>query len=402
MIILFYFLGMYGRVVRNLMESPLKNHQGPRGAIMKKSTLIIALMVILLTGMLAVPAGADFKKSKIAVLDFQLQGHGFETADMGKIVAEWLITAFVKDGRFDVIERSLLEKILGEQKLGVSGLVDTSSASRIGKVLGAKAIISGSVMRFQNIVEVNARIIDVQDGSIIAAENVKSTSTAKLEALVVTMSEKIIRDFPLEGYIVQKGGNSVVIDLGRRAGVKKGMQFSVFKEGNVIKHPKTGEVLDVERIETGVVKISDVKDKTATAAIVKEITTNAIAYGQLVKNISDVAEVPPEAEVKENVELKRTETAREKRIEGMYNVAGTNPNGTTYGGMLTISRNDGAYTFVWRIGSSTFRGTGNFQGDSLVIDWGQAYPVIYKVAEDSRLIGTWNNGSASEVLTPLK
>jgi TolB-like protein len=348
------------------------------------------------------PATADFKKTKIAVLDFQLQGQGFETQDMGKIVSEWLITSFVKDGRFDVIERSLLEKILSEQKLGVSGLIDTGSVSRIGKVLGAKAIISGSVMRFQNILEVNARIIDVQDGSIIAAENVKSTSTTKLEALVVSMSEKLIRDFPLEGYIVQKGDSSVVIDLGRRAGVKKGMQFSVFKEGNVIKHPKTGEVLDVERIETGVVKISDINDKTATAVIVKETAVNAIAYGQMVKNITEAADATVDTENKEKEELKKTETAGEKRIEGMYNVTGTNPNGTTYSGVLTITRNNGAYVLLWRIGSSTFRGTGNFQGENLVIDWGQPYPVIYKVTDDGRLIGTWNNGSASEVLTPVK
>ncbi|HEX7534448.1 MAG TPA: tetratricopeptide repeat protein [Syntrophales bacterium] len=99
---------------------------------------------------------------------------------------------------------------------------------------------------------------------------------------------------------------------------------------------------------------------------------------------------------------KKTEPARERRVEGTYNVVGTNPDGTSYSGMVTITRNDGAYVFVWTIGSSTFRGTGNFQGETLIIDWGQSYPVIYKVAEDGRLIGTWNNGNASEVLTSVK
>ena len=33
------------------------------------------------------PSAAEFKKTKIAVLDFQLQGDDFETKDMGKIVA---------------------------------------------------------------------------------------------------------------------------------------------------------------------------------------------------------------------------------------------------------------------------------------------------------------------------
>jgi hypothetical protein len=49
-------------------------------------------------------------------------------------------------------------------------------------------------------------------------------------------------------------------------GVKEGMKFVAFKEGKVIKHSKTGEVLDVETIETGLIEIKDVRDKTASAS----------------------------------------------------------------------------------------------------------------------------------------
>ena len=109
-----------------------------------------------------------------------------------------------------------------------SGLVDESGSSKLGRVLGAKVVITGSVMQFQNLMEVNARIIEVEGSSIVAAENVKSTSAAKLEDLVVQMADKIIGDFPLEGYIVQRDGNKTLIDLGKRAGVKPGMQFIVY------------------------------------------------------------------------------------------------------------------------------------------------------------------------------
>ena len=230
-------------------------------------------------------ARAEFRKTKIAVFDFQLQGEGFETADMGKIVAEWLITALVKEGRFDVIERRLLEKILQEQKLGMSGIITEDSAVKLGKLLGAKIIISGSVMRFQKIIEVNSRIIEVESASIIAAESVKSTTTTRLEDLVIQMAKKINRDFPLEGYIVHRDEKKVLIDLGKRAGVKSDMQFIVFKEGNVIRHPKTGEVLDVQRIETGTIKVKCININTAEAEILSETTPGAIKYGKLVKSV---------------------------------------------------------------------------------------------------------------------
>ena len=254
-----------------------------RGLAMKRFTAF--LLVLAFSIIMPLTSRAEFRKTKIAVFDFQLQGEGFETADMGKIVAEWLITALVKEGRFDVIERRLLEKILQEQKLGMSGIITEDSAVELGKLLGAKIIISGSVMRFQKIIEVNSRIIDVESASIIAAESVKSTTTTRLEDLVIQMAKKINRDFPLEGYIVHRDDKKVLIDLGKRAGVKSGMQFIVFEEGNVIRHPKTGEVLDVQRIETGTIKVKCININTAEAEILSEATPGAIKYSQLVKSV---------------------------------------------------------------------------------------------------------------------
>ncbi|MDH3976539.1 MAG: CsgG/HfaB family protein [Deltaproteobacteria bacterium] len=252
---------------------------------MMKKLLIVPALILFAFAAFTGSASAQYKKAKIAVLDFQLQGDSYETQDMGKIVSEWLITALVKDGRFDVVERRLLEKILVEQKLALTGLIDATSAAKLGRVLGVKIIISGSVMKFQNVMEVNARIIDVESASIIAAENVKSTTAARLEDLVVQMAEKIIQDFPLEGYIVNRKGNTVSVDLGKRAGVKRDMHFVVFKEGNVIKHPKTGEVLDVEMIKTGLIEIISIGNNIAKGSIIEESEKNAVKYGQRIKSV---------------------------------------------------------------------------------------------------------------------
>ena len=251
---------------------------------MKKTVTIIVLSLILIFSVST--AVADFKKNKIAVLDFQMQGKEYQDNDMGSIVAEWLITALVKEGRFDVVERRLLQKVLSEHQLAMSGVVDDNSVSQLGQLLGVKIIISGAVLHFQNIIEANARIIDVSTGSIIAAESVKSSSAAGLEDLVVQMARKIIKDFPLEGYIVMRNDDKVSIDLGKQAGVKVGMQFIAYKEGSVIKHPKTGEVLDVEILETGKLKITRVRENIASADITEEKEPGAVAYGQMVKSVS--------------------------------------------------------------------------------------------------------------------
>ena len=112
---------------------------------MKRWILLIVLIVF--STPLPSTATAEFKKIKVAVLDFQLQGEGYDTKDMGKIVSEWLITALVKEGRFEVIERRLLEQIFQEHKLIMAGVVDAESATQLGNLLGVKVIISGSVWR---------------------------------------------------------------------------------------------------------------------------------------------------------------------------------------------------------------------------------------------------------------
>jgi TolB-like protein len=281
--------------------------------MMKRFIAILMVLTFFISMPLA--ANADFKRTKIAVLDFALKGSGFETEDMGAIVAEWFITAFVKAGRFDVIERGLLKKILDEQKLGISGVVDETTATKIGKLLGVKIIISGSVLKLQNILEINARIIDVETASIIAAENVKSSAAARLQDLVVQMSAKIIKNFPLEGYIVSRktGKWRVSIDLGRIAGVKEGMEFIVYKEGQIIRHPKTKEILDVETIETGKIIITTVRDKISKADIVKETTPGAILFGQMVKSVSPLTPIHPEATVGRALRTERSDRRSKRR-----------------------------------------------------------------------------------------
>lgn len=245
------------------------------------------------------PARADFKKAKIAVLDFQMQGDQNTAQDMGKIVAEWLITGLVETGRFDVIERRLLEKVFAEQKLGATGAIDPNSAAQLGKILGVKIIVAGTVTSLEGMNEINARLINVDTASIVAAEKVRSGSAERLSDLVVKITAKIVAAFPLEGYIVQREGDDVTIDLGKNLGVKPGMKFASFKEGKVIKHPKTGEVLDVETIETGLIEIKAVRDKTASGKIIREAAPKSIVYGSMVRSSTKDGSEPEEEAVQQ-------------------------------------------------------------------------------------------------------
>lgn len=284
------------------------------------SCLLAAFFIVVFDG----PCNAEFKKTKIAVLDFELKGETFKTKDMGGIVAEWFTTALVQDGRFQVVERALLKKIIDEQKLGMTGLIDEGSSAQIGKILGVRTIISGSVLQLTDAIEVNARIINVSTGSIVAAENLRSKDTSgNLKELIERLTAKIVKNFPLTGYVVKKRNDTVLIDLGTTSSVQVGMEFIVYKEGAAIKHPKTGEVLEVEQIRTGLIKISEIGTNTFTAEIIQEEPKQEIRYGQLVQSIREnkpVSEPSPPKEKPESAKsqdefIAAMEKSKEKGID---------------------------------------------------------------------------------------
>jgi len=249
-----------------------------------KKTALFLIMMIMIAGMSAVASAAEFKKTKVAVVDFQENG-AFDVKDVGKIVAEWFTTALVNTGRFDVIERRLLQQILEEQKMGVTGLIDPRSASRLGKVLGVKTVVSGTVQSYDGVSEINVRLLNVETGSIITAESFKGGSASSLNKLVNEAAAKIIRHFPLQGYVVKRSTGKVTVDLGSSAGVRTGMQFKVYTEGAPLKHPKTGEVLSVETIDKGTLRVTGLRENTSDSIIINEACPSCIKAGQLVSAI---------------------------------------------------------------------------------------------------------------------
>ena len=119
------------------------------------------------------------KKTKIAVIEFT-DLYGNITA-FGKYLAEELITKLFQTGKFRVIERQLLNKVVEEQKLSLTQLIDPESAKELGRILGVDAIVSGTITDLVDRLKVNARIIGTETGDIFA---VASTAITKDETVV--------------------------------------------------------------------------------------------------------------------------------------------------------------------------------------------------------------------------
>jgi curli biogenesis system outer membrane secretion channel CsgG len=285
---------------------------------------LTTLCFLLLAGF----ADAQVKK-RIAVSRFRdfkdYPGCGVGVADM-------LATALVKSGKFSVIERKEIEQVLKEQKLGLSDLVTPETAPQVGKLLGVEMLVVGSVSELgtkkKNIggglgvfgagishdqarATVDIRLVNTTTGEIIAAEAKEGTETtlgvavryeqinfgdatawdntdlgkATREAIngcvemIVDNAEKI----PWTGRIIKVNADgTILMKPGSVGNVTTGMEFEVFKQGDDLVDPDTGQSLGKEEAKIGRIKaVSDMLNGKACKASV--VSGSGFAAGQVIR-----------------------------------------------------------------------------------------------------------------------
>ncbi|MBN2369723.1 MAG: hypothetical protein JXO72_04490 [Vicinamibacteria bacterium] len=100
-----------------------------------------------------VAAQSKSKRPTVAVMDFDYGAihHWWGGQyDIGKGMADQVVDSLINDGTFRVIERKRLDTVLAEQDFARSDRADPGAAklSKIGRVLGVKYIIAGSITKF--------------------------------------------------------------------------------------------------------------------------------------------------------------------------------------------------------------------------------------------------------------
>ena len=89
--------------------------------------------------------------------------------DAAKFVQEDVTSLLVDSGQFSVVERAKLGTLLEEIQLGQTGAIDPATVQKVGKLLGAELILTGTLAASGNEWNVNLRLVNTETGLIIAA-----------------------------------------------------------------------------------------------------------------------------------------------------------------------------------------------------------------------------------------
>ncbi|MBI3552674.1 MAG: hypothetical protein HY077_09145 [Elusimicrobia bacterium] len=158
-----------------------RNPRGCKPPLVSICQTLAVLVGLLLTGAFPAPVRADdysrvagelskaavrHGKRRVAVLPFQ-EGGG-RGGSGGLFVSEKITGPLLNDERLEVVERTLLQSVLKEQRLQLSGAADPRSIKELGKVLGVEAIVTGTLLNLKDDrVELNARLIDAETARVL-------------------------------------------------------------------------------------------------------------------------------------------------------------------------------------------------------------------------------------------
>jgi len=124
---------------------------------------------------------ADGPRVRIAVIEFLDLKQ--QENELGALVAEGLVSQLSQGERFELVERSLINRVFQEQAFSAQDAVDAETAQELGQLLGVEAILSGTIADLGDRLTVHARLIDTGTGKVLAAESVHLERTEPVLAL---------------------------------------------------------------------------------------------------------------------------------------------------------------------------------------------------------------------------
>jgi len=277
-------------------------------------SMLVLILVVMLIG--AFPCfGADGGlRYSIMVSKFQNRSNWSGQWDLGDAWGAVLTDSLMQTGKFIVLgEKDMRQEAMEEQDLAASGRTAGGGKTVVtGQITPAQLLIKGDITHFQDSTEgggggigiggfrigaggsnseINAvlYVVDSSTGQVLASKKCygkvsetglslgltrggfsgdiggfKKTNAGKAVELAVDEAVAFmvtkVPEIPWTGEIVMVKGDKVYINRGTREGVSVGHTFQVGKV-EVLRDPKTGEVLDQTIEKSGTIEVVTVKEK---------------------------------------------------------------------------------------------------------------------------------------------
>ena len=207
----------------------------------------------------------------VTFMDFDEKGGLADRDGFSTVLTSELTNYLNGSGRVQVVERAVIERLLQELNIGSSELADPDTALKLGKILAAKLIVTGSLLHQPQGTILTLRVIDTETSTIpmqtivqLGAQQSFDKELLKLNKDILTM---VIAKYPLRGFVARADNDRSIINLGTKQGVVTGTRFDVIEEPAPVEYkgkllhgsPEVVGELEVVRVEPELAFVKMVK-----------------------------------------------------------------------------------------------------------------------------------------------
>ncbi|PCI36738.1 MAG: hypothetical protein COB53_08535 [Elusimicrobia bacterium] len=123
------------------------------------------------------------KGANVAVMPFESENG--QASELGRAFADAIAERALSEKRFTVLDRQYVSRMLGEIRLGMTGLGDPSTAAKIGKFSGARYLLVGRIERIsKRKIRVVTRLLETESATLIGTTSEVTTLSTKMRALL--------------------------------------------------------------------------------------------------------------------------------------------------------------------------------------------------------------------------
>lgn len=131
------------------------------------------------------PSG-EASKMTVAILDFESSGE----SGNGRQIAETLMALMTDAPGIQFVDRAAMLKILQEHELNLTGMVESDKAVRIGKLVGARILITGKIFALDKTAYITAKMISTET-SRVEGVLVRGKLEDDIGRLIIELGEKL-------------------------------------------------------------------------------------------------------------------------------------------------------------------------------------------------------------------
>lgn len=280
-------------------------------------TAVVSFIVIFLISLISPALAQQSKKPVLAVVSIE---GGDDAAEL-KSFREMVESAIIASNKFQNIERGRLNKLLDEQNKANSGLTKSRTAGQSGGFSGVDFLVYGSITNFARkeetipflncktqkvVLSVDIRLTEAATGVIRYSKRIdqQSKGNSQCEGLGGSSSDgsevlRLAADniaaglvqaiYPITVIAVQPDG-TILVNYGDGT-LTMGEQYAIFRKGQEVRDPTTGEVLGSSETKIGQGEVVSVAPKFSTIAAI-DYDPASVQIGDIVRAASEKVKRP--------------------------------------------------------------------------------------------------------------